>query len=283
MLPIVRTVSDLRAAVGAWRRESRKVALTPTMGALHEGHLSLVRLARRSADRVAASLFVNPKQFAAHEDLDRYPRDEASDAAKLAAAGCDLLYAPGAGEIYPPGFSTSVTVAGVSASLEGEIRPHFFEGVATVVTKLLLQAAPDIAVFGEKDYQQLLVIRRLARDLDIPVEIVAGETVREADGLAMSSRNAYLSGHERAIAGQLNMILKGGVAQLEAGRSIASVEMEMLRLLTEAGFSPIDYVAVRDADDLSTLPSDRVDRPARLLAAAWVGGTRLIDNFAVRR
>jgi pantoate--beta-alanine ligase len=281
MIPIVRTIDDLRGAVNGWRREQRTIALVPTMGALHEGHLSLVRLARRSADRVAASLFINPRQFAAHEDLDRYPRDERGDCAKLEGAGCDLLYAPGTDSIYPPGFSTSVTIAGVAAPLEGEIRPHFFGGVATVVTKLLLRVAPDVAVFGEKDYQQLLVIRRLVRDLDIPVKIVAGETVREPDGLAMSSRNQYLSPTERAIAGQLNVILRETAAQIEAGGAISGAEAEATRRLNEAGFSPIDYVAVRDAEDLSPLTNEHLDRPARVLAAAWVGATRLIDNMGL--
>jgi pantoate--beta-alanine ligase len=281
MIQIVRTIDDLRRAVNAWRRERRTIALVPTMGGLHEGHLSLVRLARQSADRIAASLFVNPTQFAAHEDLDRYPRDENGDAAKLEDAGCDLLYAPGTDSIYPPGFSTSVTVAGVSAPLEGEIRPHFFGGVATVVTKLLLQSAPDVAVFGEKDYQQLQVIRRLVRDLDIPVKVVAGPTVREPDGLAMSSRNRYLSPEERATAGKLNVILRDAVAALENGGAIAAIEHDAHQRLFECGFAPIDYVAVRDATDLSPLASTRLDRPARLLAAAWVGATRLIDNFPV--
>lgn len=280
-LPIVRTVADLRAVTATWRREGKRFALVPTMGALHEGHLSLVRLARARVERVVASLFVNPRQFAAHEDLDIYPRDEAGDAALLASAGCDVLFAPAPGEIYPPGFSTSVSVGAVSEPLEGAVRPHFFGGVATVVTKLLLQALPDIAVFGEKDYQQLLVIRRLARDLDIPVEIVGGETVREADGLAMSSRNAYLVPAERAIAGRLNAILREGALALERRRPIETAEAELKRHIVAAGFSKIDYVSVRDAEELTPLPHAAVDRPARLLAAAWVGATRLIDNMPV--
>ncbi|MBI1187998.1 MAG: pantoate--beta-alanine ligase [Alphaproteobacteria bacterium] len=277
---LVRSVADLRAVVHVWRREGLRVALVPTMGALHEGHLSLVRLARMHGERVVASLFVNPKQFSAHEDLDRYPRDEAGDAAKLGQAGCDLLFAPPASEIYPPGFATAVTVSGVSDDLEGAMRPHFFGGVATVVTKLLLQCLPDAAVFGEKDYQQLLMIRRLVRDLDIPVAVVAGPTVREGDGLAMSSRNAYLSANERSAATQMNVILKRAVADLEYGGDIAAIERDATMALDEAGFNPIDYVAVRDAGDLSVL-GPRVDRPARILAAAWLGKTRLIDNFSV--
>ncbi len=280
-LPIVRTVADLRSVTATWRREGKRFALVPTMGALHEGHLSLVRLARARAGRVVASLFVNPRQFAAHEDLDIYPRDEAGDAALLASAGCDILFAPAPGEIYPPGFSTSVSVGAVSEPLEGAVRSHFFGGVATVVTKLLLQALPDIAVFGEKDYQQLLVIKRLTRDLDIPVEIIGGETVREADGLAMSSRNAYLAPAERAIAGRLNAILREGARALERRSDIETTEAELKQHIVAAGFSKIDYVSVRDAEDLTPLPHATVDRPARLLAAAWVGATRLIDNMPV--
>ncbi|MGE0046410.1 MAG: pantoate--beta-alanine ligase [Hyphomonadaceae bacterium] len=282
-LEIVRSVADLRAVINVWRARGLRVGLVPTMGALHEGHLSLVRQAREHSERVIASLFVNPKQFAANEDLGRYPRDEAGDARMLAGAGCDLLFAPELEGIYPPGFSTSVSVGGVSEPLEGEMRPHFFGGVATVVAKLLLMALPDAAVFGEKDYQQLLVIRRLTRDLNIPVKIVAGETVREADGLAMSSRNAYLSEEERAIAGRMNVILRQAAAALELGRDVGAIEREVHERLTGAGFSKIDYVSVRDAEDLSVLPNAKADRPARLLAAAWIGGTRLIDNFAVAK
>jgi pantoate--beta-alanine ligase len=280
--PILRTVHDLRAEIALWRRAGMTIGLVPTMGALHEGHLSLVRLAKERAERVAASIFVNPKQFAAHEDLNLYPRDEAGDAAKLAAAGCDLIYAPDAAAMYPPGFSTAVTVGGVSAPLEGESRPHFFGGVATIVTKLLMQALPDLAAFGEKDYQQLLVIRKLAHDLNIPVQIVAGPTVREADGLAMSSRNAYLSPPERAVAGKLNVVLREAVAALEAGGKIFETESKAYDTLLGIGFGPIDYVAVRDANDLTPLATERLEKPARLLAAAWLGKTRLIDNFPIR-
>ena len=198
-LPTVRTVADLRAAVRGWRAEGLTVALVPTMGFLHEGHLSLVRLGKARADRVVASLFVNPTQFAPGEDFEAYPRDEARDAALLAGAGCDLLYAPTPAEMYPAGFSTTVTVAEVSAPMDGLARPTHFAGVATVVTKLLTQSLPDVAVFGEKDYQQLQVIKRLARDLDLPTEIVGAPTVRAQDGLALSSRNAYLSeGHAKS-------------------------------------------------------------------------------------
>ena len=278
-LPVTRDVAGLRAAVAAWRRQGLSVGMAPTMGALHEGHLSLVRAAKARCDRVVASLFVNPKQFAPHEDFERYPRDEAGDARLLAAAGCDLLYAPDRAAMYPAGFATSVIVTGVSTPLEGEYRPHFFGGVATVVAKLLLQCLPDTAFFGEKDYQQLLVIRRLTRDLDIPVEIVGCETVREPDGLAMSSRNAYLSAEERRAAAQLNVVMREAIAAVRAGQSINEAETQARRRLTEAGFSSVDYVAIRDAETLA--PVTDLGAPARILAAAWLGKTRLIDNMAV--
>jgi pantoate--beta-alanine ligase len=280
-LPIVRTVADLRAQVAAWRAAGARVALTPTMGALHEGHLSLVRLARKRADRVVASVFVNPTQFAPHEDFDAYPRDEAKDAALLAEAGCDLLFAPPAEAVYPPGFATTVTVAGVSAPLEGEARPTHFAGVATVVAKLLIQAAPDVAVFGEKDYQQLQVIRRLAADLDLPVEIVGAPIVREADGLAMSSRNAYLTPAERPVAARLNRVLAEAAGKLRAGATVAEAEAQARQALEAAGFARVDYVEARHPDDLSRLGPGAIESPARLLAAAVVGRTRLIDNLAV--
>src|SRR5262245_58693097 len=216
-LPVTRDVAGLRAAVADWRKHGLSVGMAPTMGALHEGHLSLVRAAKARCDQVVVSLFVNPKQFAPHEDFERYPRDETGDAKLLAGAGCDLLYAPDRAAMYPEGFATSVLVNTVSTPLEGEFRPHFFGGVATVVTKLLLQCLPDAAFFGEKDYQQLLVIKRLARDLDIPVEIVGCPTVREHDGLAMSSRNAYLSADERRIAARLNVVLHDAIKAVRGG------------------------------------------------------------------
>src|ERR1700761_6344584 len=216
-LPVVRTVSDLRAQVASWRQEGLRIALVPTMGALHEGHLSLVRRALEEADRVVASVFVNPTQFAPGEDFEAYPRGEARDGELLASAGCALLYAPRPDAIYPPGFSTTITVAGVSAPLEGERRPTHFAGVATVVAKLLIQAAPDVAVFGEKDYQQLQVIRRMALDLDLPVTIVGAPTVRAEDGLALSSRNAYLTPEQRPVAGVLNRVMKALAEAAAAG------------------------------------------------------------------
>lgn len=278
-LPIVRTVTELRAAVARARKAGAGVGLAPTMGALHEGHLSLVRAAKARCGFAVATLFVNPRQFAPNEDFERYPRDEAGDAALLAGAGCDLLFAPERAAMYPPDFATSIAVADVSAPLEGEMRPHFFGGVATVVAKLLLQAGPDAAFFGEKDYQQLLVIKRMARDLDIPAEIVGCPTVREHDGLAMSSRNGYLKADERRIAARLNMVLHETIKAVRAGESIAHAEADAARHLLAAGFASVDYVALRDTETLATLTD--LTRPARILAAAWLGKTRLIDNMAV--
>jgi len=281
LLETVRAVADLRVRVRAWKADGLRVGFVPTMGALHEGHLSLVSLARARADRVVASLFVNPTQFAPGEDFEAYPRDEARDAALLAQAGCDLLYAPTVPEMYAPGFSTTVTVGGVSEPLDGQARPTHFAGVATVVTKLLLQCGPDLAVFGEKDYQQLQVIRRLAADLDIPTEILGGPTVRAPDGLALSSRNAYLTPAERAVAPELHRRLTDAVSQLRAGAPVSVVEAQAADALRAAGFARIDYVEVRGAEDLSRLGPGPLNRAARILAAAVLGRTRLIDNLAI--
>jgi len=266
-LPIARTVADLRARIAAWRRAGETVALVPTMGALHAGHLSLVAIARAEARRTVASLFVNPTQFGPNEDLARYPRREAEDAALLADAGADLLYAPTLDAMYPRGFATAVAVKDLTDVLCGPFRPGHFQGVATVVTKLLLQALPDAAVFGEKDWQQLQVIRRLAADLDIPVRIVGAPTVREADGLAMSSRNQHLSEDERRVASTLNRVLRDVAAGGGAGAA--------RQALLAAGFARVDYVEVRDAE---TLGEPSAGRPARVFGAAWLGTTRLIDN-----
>ncbi|QCO01612.1 pantoate--beta-alanine ligase [Azospirillum argentinense] len=278
-LPVVRSVDDLRAQVSAWHRDGKTVALVPTMGALHDGHLALVRRARELADQVVASVFVNPTQFAPHEDFDRYPRDEAGDSRKLASAGCHLLYAPTVRAMYPEGFATAISVGGPAEGLCGTFRPQMFGGVALVVTKLFLQAQPDVAVFGEKDYQQLMVIRRFARDLDIPVRVEGLPTVREADGLAMSSRNAYLSADERARASELNRALRDAATALAGGAEAATVLEAVRARITAAGFGSIDYVELRDADTL--VPVTRAERPARLLAAAWMGKARLIDNVPV--
>ena len=280
-LPIVRTVAELRARVRGWRAEGERVGLVPTMGALHEGHLSLVRRAKESAGRVAASIFVNPAQFAPGEDFAAYPRDETRDAELLASVGCDLLYAPPTQAIYPEGFATTVTVSGVSSDLEGAARPTHFAGVATVVAKLLIQAEPDIAVFGEKDYQQLLVIRRMARDLDLPVEIVGAPTLREQDGLARSSRNAYLSEDERTLAGRLNLVLAAMAGALSAGVAVEEAEAAARQGLKDIGIKDVDYVEARGAEDLRRLGPGPVHAPARVLAAIRVGRTRLIDNMAV--
>jgi pantoate--beta-alanine ligase len=279
-LPIVRTAASLRAAVAEARRAGQRIALVPTMGALHEGHLSLCRLAAVHAPFVVVSIFVNPTQFAPHEDLATYPRDEAGDIAKLAATGAvQLIYGPTADVMYPQGFATSVVPKGAAEGLESDFRPHFFAGVATVVTKLFTQVAPDVAVFGEKDYQQLQVIKQLARDLDLPVEIIGGETLRESDGLAMSSRNAYLDARARAIAGRLNVIMRATAAAVAQGRDIAlSVKVGRDELL-KAGFKAVDYLEIRDATTLQPV-TDR-SRSMRILAAVHVGKTRLIDNMPV--
>lgn len=280
-IAIVRTVADLRAQVASWKRAGERVALVPTMGALHEGHLSLIALAKTKADRVVASVFVNPTQFGPNEDFDAYPRGEARDAALLAGAGCDLLFAPTVGEMYPQGFATSVNVTGVSEPLDGAARPGHFAGVATVVSKLLLQCGPDVAVFGEKDFQQLQVIKRVVRDLDIPVEIVGAPTSRLEDGLARSSRNAYLSEPEREVAGRMNVALADAVRRLQAGEPVERVEATGIAALERAGFQRIDYFEVRNADDLSHPGPGPLTVPGRVLAAAMIGKTRLIDNMAV--
>ena len=277
-LLIVRTVSDLRAQVGAWRSIGRRVGLVPTMGALHDGHLSLVRLARTRADHVIVSLFVNPTQFAPHEDFEAYPRDEAQDAALLAGAGCDVLYAPATAEMYASDASTTITVGGVSEPLDGQARPSHFAGVATVVAKLLNQCGPDLAVFGEKDFQQLQVIRRLVRDLDMPVEVIGAPTARASDGLALSSRNAYLISAQRKIAPQLHRELIRALARLRAAEPVASVEADAVRALADAGFDSIDYFEVREPRGLTRLGPGSAIGPVRVLAAAHLGRARLIDN-----
>jgi pantoate--beta-alanine ligase len=278
-VPIIRTLAELRATVAGWRREGAKVAVVPTMGALHEGHLSLVRAALARADRVIVTLFVNPKQFNSAADLAAYPRTEREDAAKLGPVGAHMLYAPNPEEIYPEGFATTVSVTGVSEGLCGAFRPGHFDGVATVVAKLFLQTGADVALFGEKDYQQLHVVKRMVRDLDIPIEVVGCPTVREADGLAMSSRNVRLSQAERAIASKLPQILFATAERLSAGEPVAPTLEEAKDAILAAGFREIEYLELRAAADLS--PLERIDRPARLLVAAWLGETRLIDNVEV--
>ncbi len=279
MLGIVRDVAGLRARVRDWRQHGAGVGLVPTMGSLHEGHLALVRRSLATTERTCVTLFVNPKQFGPKEDFARYPRDEARDLGLIEGAGAHLVFAPGMAEMYPEGHQTSVSVGRLGEILEGEFRPGFFTGVATVVTKLLLQAQPDIAFFGEKDYQQLLVVRRLARDLDVPVEIAGVPTVREKDGLALSSRNAYLSEAERAIAPALHRTIAEAARNVAAGTEAKTEETRAAHALKTAGFARVDYVAVRDAESLEEPRGERAAR--RVLAAAWLGQTRLIDNVAV--
>jgi len=274
----VTTVAEVRACVEGWRTRGERVALVPTMGALHEGHLTLVTRARELAERSIVSVFVNPRQFGPNEDFVRYPRTLESDSAKLAAAEVDLLYAPSPDEIYPEGFATTVSVAGPAEGLEGLSRQGFFAGVATVVTKLFTQVLPDVAVFGEKDFQQLAVIRRLTDDLDLRPRIVGVATVREADGLAYSSRNAYLDADQRRTAPNLYRVLSAAARRLSDGDEAAQVVAEAERDLA-AQFDRVDYVALRDAESFSAEASP--DRPRRLLAAVVLGATRLIDNVPV--
>lgn len=275
----IRQLGALRAEIAALRAEGARIALVPTMGALHAGHIALVEAARRAADKVVASIFVNPRQFGPTEDLARYPRREIQDQRMLADAGCALLWLPGVEEMYPAGFASNVSVAGVSDTLEGASRPGHFDGVATVVAKLFNQVRPDVALFGEKDFQQLAVIRRLVADLDFGIEIIGLPTQRDDDGLALSSRNAYLLGEDRARAVALPRAL--GVAARAIGRGgDADAALATAReALLAGGFEAVDYIALVDAETLA--PSSDRSRPLRLLAAARIAGTRLIDNLAV--
>ena len=276
---VVRSRADLRAALAGWRSEGLSIGLVPTMGALHAGHLALMATAKETNDRVVVTIFVNPMQFNNAADLGAYPRTEEDDLARLATVGVDLAYLPAAGEVYPPGFATSVRVGGSSAGLCGSFRPGHFEGVATVVTKLFLQTGADRAYFGEKDYQQLLVIRQLARDLDIPLDVIGLPTVREPDGLAMSSRNARLSRPEREVAVALPHALWAAAATIRSGGDSAGALAEGRRRVLEAGFREVEYFELRAAGDLR--PLAQLTEPGRLLAAAWLGETRLIDNVPV--
>ena len=279
-IPVATTAPDLRQTLTGWRSAGKSIALVPTMGALHEGHLALAHEARARADQVIVSIFVNPAQFAPHEDFARYPRDSEKDHAMLQRHGAaDLIYAPSVEEIYPPGFATKLVVEGPAAGLESDFRPHFFSGVAAAVAKLFLQTGADFAMFGEKDYQQLLVVRRLAKDLDLGLKVIGVPTVREPDGLALSSRNAYLTPEQRGTAGQLNRVLREVGIRARSGVSVPQAEAEGAAQLLEAGFDRVDYVAIRDAASLQQLRD--VSGPTRVLAAARVGGVRLIDNMAV--
>ena len=275
---VVRKLVRLRRTVARWRADGEKVALVPTMGALHAGHLSLVRLARRRAARVVVSIFVNPAQFAPSEDFAVYPRSFAADVKALADVRADLVWAPAVADMYPDGFALEVAPGGpAAAGLEDATRPHFFAGVATVVAKLFVQCLPDIAVFGEKDYQQLRVVAQMARDLDLPVEVIGAPTVREPDGLAMSSRNVYLTADERTVAPALHRVLVLCAEKIAAGRPAAAILAEGREALERAGFR-LDYLELRDA--VTLMPAAK-GRPLRLLAAATLGATRLIDNEAV--
>ncbi|MBL8833103.1 MAG: pantoate--beta-alanine ligase [Rhodospirillales bacterium] len=277
MTGIVRSIAELRGLVAAWRREGAGVALVPTMGALHAGHLSLVEAGLSRGLRVVVSIFVNPTQFGPNEDLAKYPRQEAADVALLSAAGAHAAFCPAVGEMYPAGHATRVDVKGLTDCLCGAARPGHFSGMATVVTKLLLQCLPDMAMFGEKDWQQLQVVRRLVRDLDIPVAIVGCPTVREADGLALSSRNARLSPAHRAAAPLLNRLMRDVAAKVAAGVSPTPLLEAARGALAAAGFGPVDYLELRHPETLALAEA----APARLFAAAWLGDVRLIDNVAV--
>ena len=278
-MEIVRTIADLRTAITGWRKRDLSVGLVPTMGGLHDGHLSLVRTAASNCDRVIATLFVNPTQFAPNEDFDSYPRDEVGDSKLFQGAGASLMFAPTPDVMYPEGHSTKVIVDGLGGILEGEFRPHFFIGVATVVSKLLIQSLPDVAIFGEKDYQQLCVIRKMVRDMDIPVSILGGATVREEDGLAMSSRNTYLSAEERQVAPTLHQGLQTIAETARNGGDIEAACAEAAEALLNAGFEKVDYMTLRDPETLA--PIDSFQGEGRVLGAAWLGKTRLIDNIAV--
>ncbi|MCX5515249.1 pantoate--beta-alanine ligase [Kaistia algarum] len=276
---ILRTVGELRAATASWHLQGLTVGMIPTMGALHAGHLALVEEARRRTDRIVVTIFVNPAQFAPSEDFGAYPRTESSDVDKLAGLGVEAVFAPNAAEMYPAGYATTISLAGPALGLETEFRPHFFAGVATVVAKLLIAGFPDIAMFGEKDYQQLLVVRRMVADLRLPTEIVGLPTIREVDGLALSSRNAYLSAEERRNAVTLSATMRSVADEIRAGAPATEATMRGLEMLRAAGFKP-DYLALRNAETLAE-PQIVASEPLRLLAAAWLGTTRLIDNIAV--
>jgi pantoate--beta-alanine ligase len=273
------TVAALRAQISLWRQAGETIALVPTMGALHEGHLALVKLARQHSQRVVVSIFVNPTQFGPHEDFNKYPRQLEQDIALLKQAGADAAYTPTPQEMYPDGFATTVSVKGLSEGLCGAFRPGHFDGVATVVSKLLLQVLPDVAIFGEKDYQQLAVIRRMVTDLEIPVQITGAPVVRAEDGLALSSRNAYLSPQERQQAPFLHQELQAMALEIKQGKPIRATLLQAEQRILSSGFRKIDYLQLVDATSLQSL--DKFNRPARLLVAAYLGKTRLIDNIAV--
>ncbi|WP_108813977.1 pantoate--beta-alanine ligase [Loktanella sp. Alg231-35] len=277
--PIVRSLAALREQTALWRKADETIGVVPTMGALHQGHLSLARAARAKCDRVIVTIFVNPKQFNDPDDLKNYPRTEQQDARKLESIGVDLIYVPDPDQIYPDGFATTVSVAGLTDMLCGESRPGHFDGVATVVSKLFTQTSADFAFFGEKDYQQLQIVRRMARDLDIPIEVIGCPTIREEDGLAMSSRNLLLSDRSRVYAPILAEVMEDMREKLAAGDAMSEIREDAQARIMAAGFNEIDYLELRDGGDLSLLDKTKPD--ARLFAAAWLAGVRLIDNVAV--
>ena len=279
MTRIIRNLADLRALTADWRKAGETVGVVPTMGALHQGHLSLVRAAKDGTDRVIVTIFVNPKQFNNPEDLEKYPRTENEDAEKLAPFSVDAIFVPDGNEMYPEGFSTTVSVSGITDDLEGAHRPGHFDGVATVVTKLFLQTQADRAYFGNKDYQQLQLVKRLARDLDIPIEVIGCPTIREEDGLAMSSRNLLLSDRARIVAPALNTAMVSAADRIRAGEDVATVLAEARAQVIAAGFIDVEYLELRSAASLA--PLSTLNEPARLLAAANLAGVRLIDNIAV--
>ena len=279
MTPILRTVAGMRQAARGWKAAGQSVGVVPTMGALHDGHLSLVRAARAECDRVIVTIFVNPKQFNNPDDLTKYPRTEEKDAALLATVGVDAVFAPMPNEVYPDGFVTTVTLSGVAEPLEGALRPGHFDAVATVVTKLFGMTLADRAYFGQKDWQQLRVVNRLVRDLNLPVWIVGCETVRERDGLAMSSRNARLDPASRRIAPALYAAMSAAAMAIRGGADPAQALAACQARVLAAGFERVEYIELRDAASLAT--PEGLDRPLRMLAAAWVGGVRLIDNIPV--
>ena len=278
-MQIIRDIAMLHRAVTALKQGGKSVALVPTMGALHDGHISLVRMAKRVADHAVVSIFVNPTQFGPNEDFAAYPRDEARDAALLAQEGTSLLWAPDVTTVYPPGHSTHIEVAELGADYCGAARPGHFDGVATVVAKLFNQVRPDVAIFGEKDWQQLAIIRRMARDLDFAVDILGAPIARDTDGLALSSRNAYLSPVERKAAVVFPRSLDAAAKAIAGGADVAQALAAAEKSIVAGGFDSVDYVALADADNLERLITFR--KPARLLAAARIGKTRLIDNLSV--
>ncbi|WP_299899612.1 pantoate--beta-alanine ligase [uncultured Ruegeria sp.] len=277
--PILRSLAELRAKTTTWHRNGETIGVVPTMGALHEGHLSLAQAAKQGCDRVIVTIFVNPKQFNSPEDLANYPRAEHEDARKLAPYGVDAVYVPDPQEVYPEWFSTTVSVAGLTDVMEGPFRPGHFEGVATVVAKLFLQTRADRAYFGEKDYQQLLVVRRMARDLNIPIEVIGCPTVREPSGLAMSSRNLLLSPQGLKIAEQMNSVMRQVADDLAEGADFALLAQDAKETLLKVGFTEVEYIDLRCAETLESLST--ATQPARLFVTAWTDGVRLIDNIPV--